>query len=344
MNCPHCGMYVSNSSATTCPRCGQGLHPAAGMEAAPSEPAQYGPDGQHAPGSYGAPGPSPYGGEQGYGYGYGGPPSGPGYGVPGYGQPGAPPPQLWGAPPTIPLWGGPMPGGMPPGWGMPQPPAPRAHTGLIVGLSVFLTLVVISAVGGLYVLASGRLGVGRPPVASAGATPTETVLFHDPLTYDAGNWALVVAHCQFADGGYQISNGHICYAPAGTISDAAISVRARQTAGITTRIYAIVLRRASKGNFYAFAIDSNSHWVFYKVVNDYSTRLVDFTASDAIKGGLNTTNTLLVRAKGSHFDCYVNGVEVGSADDSTFTSGRAGLWVGDAISVVFNDFKVTTVS
>jgi hypothetical protein len=44
---------------------------------------------------------------------------------------------------------------------------------------------------------------------------------------------------------------------------------------------------------------------------------------------------------GSHFDFLVNGVTVGSADDSTFKSGKVGLGVETGEVCVFNNMEVT---
>jgi hypothetical protein len=230
---------------------------------------------------------------------------------------------------------------------MPAPPPRRSRTGLIVGVVISVVVVLAACVGvaGVYLAQQGTgnpVGTGSATATASGTvTPGATVVYQDALTSDNGGWAVDPPRCQYADGGYEITGNYICYAPAGVISDATITVEAKQTQGITTRAFGIVLRRASQGNYYEFNVDSNSKWIFFKVVGNSVTSIVDFTENAAIKGGLNSVNVLAVQAAGSHFDFFVNGTHVGQADDSTFASGRAGLAANTDIQAIFNNFKVT---
>ncbi len=296
------------------------------------------------------------------------------YGPPGYGQaappsypmPYGPPPGYSGSPPGYagpptgapPGWPGPPTGA--PGWGgppfAPASPVRPNRTGLFVGIALAVVIALVAAVGGAVVLLAPSFGSTTSNITSGvaatatafnvtpapSATLAETVLYQDSLSATNSDWANVPPNCQFANGGYQVGNNYICYAPAGSLQDANVQVQARQIVGPTINGYGIVLRRASQGNFYGFYVDSNSKWAFVKVVNNNETDIVPFAAADAIKGGLNQANTLLVRFKGSHFAFFVNGQQVGQADDSTFTSGRVGLAADTDTQVVFNDIKVTT--
>lgn len=178
-----------------------------------------------------------------------------------------------------------------------------------------------------------------------GTTPGPTILFQDPLTNDTNGWGDTNGNCFFQDQAYHIKDNYICYAPAGIISDANISVQARQVAGSLVEPYGIVFRQTSTKNWYEFFIDSNSQWVFDKVVNGTLVALVKPTPNAAIKGGLNTVNTLLVQTKGAHFEFFVNGTNVGEANDTAFTSGQAGLAAGgEGVEVAFNNFQITAAN
>ncbi|MGH2502062.1 MAG: hypothetical protein ACRDID_06040, partial [Ktedonobacterales bacterium] len=108
--------------------------------------------------------------------------------------------------------------------------------------------------------------------------------------------------------------------------------------GPTTWAYGLVFRRVSVGNDYLFGIDSNSKWVFAKDVNHHLTNLQDFTFNQAIKGGLNSANTLSVTMTGSTFVCYINAQKVGTIHDSTYPQGGWGLEGGPGIDVVFTNY------
>lgn len=180
------------------------------------------------------------------------------------------------------------------------------------------------------------------PALTAVATPSPIVILQDPLTSNVNGWAIDGSYCKFAHGGYMIAN-RICYAPAGNIVNGSVSVEVRQLSGPVTWPMGIVFRRPSQGNYYAFAVDSHGKWVFFKVVNNHGTQLEPYTANLAINRGLNVTNRLRVRFAGTHFDFFVNDVQVGEFDDPTYTSaGLVGLTAGPNIQAVFNNFEVTT--
>ena len=348
MQCPSCGLQIDQPNIERCPRCGYQLAYSSGQPGQPTP--GYG---SSAPTSgYGAP-PNPYGQQAQYG-----PPSGYGQPAPpsGYGQPAAPsgygqaaPPSGYGQqpgqpgqypPPTYP----PTQVSQPYGYPQQQPPAPKkSRTGLIVGIVVGV-VVLLAACAGISIFAISALGTASistgTPGAVATATPAETVVYQNAFTSTAEDWAQD-NNCQSKSDGYHIADGFICYAPIGNQSDVNVTVNVQQVSGPTTTGYGIAFRRASAGNFYEFLIDSNGKWFFDKCVDSTCTTIVDFTANAAIKGGLNTSNTLKVAAKGSHFEFFVNGTSVGSQDDTTFTSGIVGIESGDSVDCAFTNLVIT---
>lgn len=352
MICSSCKLFITDPDATECPQCGRLLTTGHGPRAASYGGYSGGWSGamEEAP----RPRPFPSSGftDGGYddsafdrGAAYGPPTRRPssfssGQRAPDY-NPYSPPPEQMASP----GWAGP---GTPPGFAPPRPVSKKKRVGKVVwGVLGVLGLCIVS-LGvrvALYALGTALTQATHTTNAAATFTPfpntpsDETVIFQDTLASDDNQWSLDPAHCFYQDGAYHLKD-IICYSSTGNIDDANIKVDAEQVVGPTTRFYGIVLRRVSKGNHYEFTIDSNSKWSFGKVVNDKYIDLVT-QPSMAIKGGLNTTNTLLVRAKGSHFEFYVNGTKVGEADDTTFSSGRVGLTADANTEVAYKNFQIT---
>jgi hypothetical protein len=272
------------------------------------------------------------------------PPGYPAY--PGYGQPGAP---------SVPLHGQPVPGGVP-GYGQcgqaappsqkrpplltPLPEVKRRPVWLIVLVAVLIVALVGVSVAAVVALSSNH-NQATPGGASVGPTPTATpnVVFFDPLTSNVNGW-LTDSHCSFASDGYHVKANYLCFAPAGQFGDASISVKVQQINGDIHWFYGLVFRWASSGNYYLFNIDSNGKWEFDKVVNDQLTSIVPYVANAAVRQDLNATNTLNIRAQGSHFTFFVNGTQVGQADDTTFTRGKCGVAGTSHGELVFRDFSI----
>ena len=367
--CPTCGASLTATDAAPQPTTNQPV--GAPLYAPPSSYAPYAP---YAPSAPNAPQePMPYGppaGQPPYGPGYGAPapysqpyqpappapsyappsqPMAPPYGQPTYGSAyGAPP-----APPSAPLTGQPTygsgygaqggyPGAYRPGvdWKPSQGPAPRPW-GRIIG-GIVAALAVIAIVAGVIYNFSHVPAHSSDTTASAKATALNsgTLLSDSMLTVDTG-WPQD-SHCYFDTDGYHIHDAFICYAPIGNQVDGTESVTAKQITGPTNYAYGLVFRRVSKGNYYFFGIDSGGNWVVDKVVNDTSIHLQDFTVNIAIKGGLNTANSISVTMTGNTFDFYVNGQKVGTIHDSTFPEGEWGLAGDTGINVVFTDYLAHT--
>ncbi len=352
MNCPNCGFQISDPRPPNCPRCGQplqasapGQQPQAGT---PAYPAYGEPTLPAAP--YGAPPtpqPSGFGDQTPYpGASYGQPSAGAQPGDPTYGQP---PYSSYGqsSAPSTPYYGQGMPGGYPPpppGYPAPQPPKRKRNLALIIGLPVAIVLVL--CIGGFAALAYVGSHMSTSTSTNTGTTttskPGEHVLFQDALTASShdDNWPND-GNCVFANDGYHVKGSYLCYAPTEDVSNGAISVQTAQVNGDTSQDYGLVFRRASKGNFYVFGVMSSGKWDFFKAANDTASDIVHPTTNSAIKTGMNAKNTLKVVMSGSHFTFFVNGVQVGTADDSSYTSGKSGVAGGDKIESVYTDFKIT---
>jgi hypothetical protein len=219
----------------------------------------------------------------------------------------------------------------------------KSRAGCVVGCLVTLVLVLGLVGGGLYYLSQQPNGVNLGGLTIGGANTGPrggSLIYSDPLNGDSRSGWTNDSNCFFGSGGYHIKASFICYAPANQTGDGVTTVTVSQISGPITYGYGLVIRRVSKGNYYEFQIDANGKWLFTKVVNGTSTDIVKFTANAAIKKGLNQPNTLSVTAQGSHFIFSVNGTQVGTADDSTFTSGGTGLFGNDGIEVVFTSLSI----
>ncbi|HEU4782347.1 MAG TPA: hypothetical protein VFS83_03310 [Ktedonobacterales bacterium] len=226
------------------------------------------------------------------------------------------------------------------------PQQKKSRAGCIVGCLVALVLVVGVAAGGVLLLRSQASGLTVAGVTIGGTNTGPgggTLVYQDALDGSTKSQWTDNSNCFFGSGGYHINAGFICYAPSDKVGDAVTTVATKQISGPITYFYGLVVRRVSKGNYYEFQVDANGKWRFGKVVNGTSTDIVGQTASTAIKSGLNQVNTLSVQAQGSHFVFSVNGTQIGSADDSTFTTGDVGLIGSDGIEVVFSNLSIANV-
>ena len=293
--------------------------------------------------------------QPGQGYGSGQPDYGQRTPQPGYGQPQYPPPGF--GQPQYPPPGYGQPQYPQPGYGQPmypqQQPPRRSRAGLIVGIVGGVLLLCILACAGIYFAGGNAFknfgsSILQSATQTAGATQAtatvnETVIYHDSLTDTPDGWANDKQCVPKADG-YHVSGQIICLAPdsaSANDEDITVTVTAVKTGSDTS--YGIVFRHASQGNFYTFEITPDGQWGVFKTVNRHSTAVSDFKSDATIRTGAGASNTLRVLVVGSHFVCYVNGQQVGVADDSTFSTGAVGLVNADSVTttdVAFTDFSV----
>jgi hypothetical protein len=171
-------------------------------------------------------------------------------------------------------------------------------------------------------------------------TPQPSYIFQDSLKSNSNNWN-TDSNCSFGADGYHINASVICFAPTDPITDAVGSVTVKQISGVNNISYGLVFRHPSKGNYYAFEIDSNGKWQFYKVVAGTNTTLAPYQANSAIKSGLNVTNVISAKVTAQNYTFFVNGTQVGQYSDSTFTTaGDWGLDGADGLEVVYTNFSL----
>ncbi|HEX5546291.1 MAG TPA: hypothetical protein VFX24_02720, partial [Ktedonobacterales bacterium] len=252
-----------------------------------------------------------------------------------YAQPGQPgdydQPYGQSAPPSYPSQGGPYQPAYPPfGYAQPQPPyaypAPQQRknrTGLIVGIVVAAVVLLVACTSGT-IFAVHSLGRTSAAAKRPSASPTLSAskVYSNTFSSSADDWTEIPQHCFLANDGYHAAGGYYCTVPVAEQDNVDVSVNVRQVSGPTNWPYGLFFRQQDKDNDYAFMITSNGEWVFLKCLNADCTTPVYFTANSAIKPGLDTTNTIEVRATGPHFVFFVNGTQVGSYDDTALTFGK----------------------
>lgn len=208
-----------------------------------------------------------------------------------------------------------------------------------------LVVVVFAGVFGWSSLQNSGLGpfarASTPaPTPIPTATPAQKVLLQDPLIAKSTMWPQQT-ECAFRADGYHVSTNIICYANLDGVENGYLSVTVKELSGSADLSYGVTFRRPSKGDYYSFEIDGSGHWYVYRSTDSILTALVNPTTNAAIKKGLNQENQLQIRAIGSHFEFFANGVKLGAVDDTTYSKGRFGLGANDQIEVVYTALLLT---
>lgn len=202
------------------------------------------------------------------------------------------------------------------------------------------------------------------PTPAAGSAPTDApqpVLDLGPLIFEdlfdeAGPWAVgetddaavAVQHgyLQFV----QKSIGRFSFRLIGRMGDdffAQVNTQIDGRCGTSDR-YGMIFRLQDANNYYMFLVDCERQYRVVRVVGGNFQNVTDWTRNDAIDGGTNAANVLGVMTNGSQMRFFVNDQEVDNLEDSTFSSGRFGLWVGSAVTpnftVRFDNLRINQLS
>ena len=236
------------------------------------------------------------------------------------------------------------------GWGSVQTllAQPRVR-GIGVGAAIIIIALIVTLAIASHSNASSTSVKRGAPTATVNTTPTvsptpvETVKFQDSLNSSSRKWQ-ISSHTFYGNGGYEVTGAWTTYSPISSLGDGTISVSMRQLSGPNNQYYGILFRATNDSipTGYFFGITQNQRWSFSLLSNGNSSAIVAPTTDVHIKSGLNASNTIAVRAIGSHFVFYINGAQVGQVDSRAFSSGRIGLINTDSgLYVVYNDFTVT---
>jgi serine/threonine-protein kinase len=128
-----------------------------------------------------------------------------------------------------------------------------------------------------------------------------------------------------------------------TQGDLRLSVDARRVSGPTASDYGLTFREVDEDNFYYFGISDEQQYGFFVIQGGEWTTLIDWTAADVIQVG--QANRVTVLGEGAHFRFFINGVQVGEAEDDTLSEpGIVGLAIelynaGDEATFEFDNFE-----
>jgi hypothetical protein len=183
--------------------------------------------------------------------------------------------------------------------------------------------------------------------------PTSRVLYEDDFSDPNSGWpasADADKAASYADGKYLIqaftASQDVWAHPGEDFSDVTIEVDATKFSGPDNNDFGIICRFVDDNNFYFLMASSDG----YQVIGKYQDGEASFLSSEqmettsAVNQG-SATNHLRADCVGSTLTLYINGQQVSTVTDTSFTSGDIGLTVGTFdepnAAVTFDNFVVT---
>ncbi len=152
-------------------------------------------------------------------------------------------------------------------------------------------------------------------------------LFADDFSSDKGVWGL--ANGIVFDGEQIILNvpdtNNYLWTTIGTEFDNAdFQVEGEKLGGPDDNSFGVIFRFQDANNYYAYEISSDGFYVVNKLVDGSWTQLIEWSSSPLIETGY-ATNQVAVEMMGNHYSFFINGVQVDSMTDDTFSGGSIGL-------------------
>ncbi len=132
----------------------------------------------------------------------------------------------------------------------------------------------------------------------------------------------------------------VLIADKGEYIDLDLSVKAKSISGKIDQGMGLVFRFRDPKSYYivrANALEDNFR--LYRMVNG---RRIQFAGAN-VKIASGQWHTLRVVAKGDHFVCYFDGQQLIDAHDTTYTSGKIGLWTKADSVIAFDDLTVSSL-
>jgi hypothetical protein len=232
---------------------------------------------------------------------------------------------------------------------------------LIVGGILLLICLCCIAIGGGYFVMNGNSFLSTAtPVPSATPLPTKTPvptkipLIDEQFNSNVNGWSEKTLSDDYGDITYTINGQYVWDVKASkpvnyktwpdnaqTASDFTLTVDAQRQSGPEGCSYGIVFRLSDSDNFYYFGVSDVGQYYVGKQVNSEWVTLVDWTDTSSISSG--QVNKLKVIADGNLFTFFINGDQITTVNDETFSSGSSGLAielynVGDEATFVFDNF------
>lgn len=214
---------------------------------------------------------------------------------------------------------------------------------------VFLALMVL-ALASLACNAVASPGGDSPSVPQ---NPVQQVEYQDDFSDPNSGWPVAAdadkAASYSGDGQYLLqaltARQDVWAHPGQTFSDTRIEVDATKSSGPEDNSFGIVCRFVDNDNFYFLIVSSDG----YQAIGKYQAGELSYLSADQMQpaSGINSGNALNhIRADcvGSTLTLYVNGQQISSVTDTSFTSGDVGLIVGTFdtpnVGILFDNFVV----
>jgi len=175
-------------------------------------------------------------------------------------------------------------------------------------------------------------------------------LFRDDFSNTNSGWPNQAGQAYYTGGGYGIVVDDIRSTISAThgqnLSEVVIDVTATKIGGPDENLFGVVCRYQDQNNFYFLAVSSDGKYGIGKFVNGQETLLgADDMQPNIIIHQGNTTNILTASCTGNTLQLTVNGTQLATVQDDTFSSGDVGLLVGtfglQGAYILFDDFIVS---
>jgi hypothetical protein len=201
-----------------------------------------------------------------------------------------------------------------------------------------------------------------PPAAYVTATPTlipvqKNVLFSDDLSSWRSEWEPVY---DYTDGKIFYSGGSLHIRdnnpPSGTMyhtlnknfNDFILEVDTKLIDGTDDNWQGVNIRVQDEDNGYSFAVSGDGYYTITKTQNgDIKSLIGKPTRSSYVNTGVGATNHIRVEANKNTLSLSVNGHDLSTVTDNTFTEGKVELMANaqsdDFTEVVFNNVVITQI-
>ncbi len=203
-------------------------------------------------------------------------------------------------------------------------------------------------------LAGWACSAGSSGTGDTSPTEDPNILFSDDFSSKSSGWDTVQNDQGMTDydqDGYRIqvletSTDYWANPGLSGLGDVSITVDVKKLAGPDDNDFAIQCRYIDTQNFYAFIASSDGYYGITKLVGGTQELIgqEELLPTDAIKSGADVVNTLRADCVGSTLTLYINGTQVTSVQDTTFTSGDVGLMAGTfdtaGTDILFDNFVV----
>jgi hypothetical protein len=183
-------------------------------------------------------------------------------------------------------------------------------------------------------------------------TQSGQALYHDDFSDPTDGWpeaSDAIGSLGYSQGAYRVvvnSAGYDLWAVSRqSYGDVQVEVDTARLAGTSDNRFGLICRYQDVENFYVFIISSDGY---------YATAIIRDGTSSLLGQEMMAYNAAIIHGDGPNhirFDCignaltgYVNGQRVAVANDSTFTTGDAGLLAGafdeGGVEISFDNFMV----